>query len=566
MKKSFLHSCKTRLLEVFLICTALVIGYLAVEVGYRTYLWYTYVPKTEYQIAIRSTPLPGGDYCKNMGVGSPKTAPTRIRLFSPTGKRYSDIYAKGHNLGWTSFKGYTLKKPKSEFRISIVGSSFSACISSSRPWPDVVESYLNKDKLLLKKLGVKRISVLNISEAGMPIDGLIYYLLPVALQFSSDLVIMNLTSDFLPQRSAPLNENQRVSPTLSSKKTQPPPPPLVIDVDGIKIPLLCRGGPETLPNPSCEIHPVWYDPKNTENADLDKEKINRLKKKAAQKILWDQVVCASSPLLLLKLLNHPFTKKSAAIVFPTSFPKEKRSDSQLPQNLLPSGYEEDTQRIVSALLKTQTAHPHIIFTHNILLRDLIGTDGWTHWRDFFIEMTQDAHLSLVNIGDYLPIEKGEAEWRKWYLSDGHLSGHLSDAGILVYGEGIAKMIRAYLLKNVVGEGTEPLSSEVCNESLLEFARGRALQEKGDLAQALRMFSNAIDLYHKKTALLQDSPSFKCYFLPDLYQHRAALFEKLGQPQKALKDYDAALQINPNHELSKQAREALAKKITIEQKK
>jgi len=562
MQKSFLRSCKIRLLEGLLICIALTVGYLVAEMGYRAYLWYHYVLKTEYQIALRSTPLPGWDPYENMG-WEPLNTATRIRLFNVEDDLYSDHIVKGNNFGWTSYNDYTLEKPKSEFRIAIVGSSFAACVTNSLPWPDVVESYLNKDKLLLKKLGVEHISVLNISKAGTGIEGLIYHLLPVALQFSPDLVMMNLVAGFIPTRDSPLDEHKRASTVLSNPKKQPPGPRFVLEIDGIKIPLLCRhGNPEELSDPACEIHPVWYDPKN---ADWDKEKVNNIKRKAAQKILGCRVVLSPFPLLLLKLLDHPLIKNFAAVPPPPASPKDQisspKSNSQLPQNLLPSEYQEDTHRIVSGLLNIQNLHPHIVCTHNILLGDLLDYNN-TQWRDFFIEMTQDVHLPLVNIGDYLPIEKGEAEWKKWYIPD----GHLSDAGALVYGEGIAKMIRAYLLKNVVGEGTEPLSSEVCNESLLEFARGRALQEKGDLAQALRMFSNAIDLYHKKTALLQDSPSFKCYFLPDLYQHRAALFEKLGQPQKALKDYDAALQINPNHELSKQAREALAKKITIEQKK
>jgi hypothetical protein len=54
-----------------------------------------------------------------------------------------------------------LEKAPEEFRIAIMGDSFTACLQNETPWPILLEDLLNGDTALLASLGRSRIKVIN---------------------------------------------------------------------------------------------------------------------------------------------------------------------------------------------------------------------------------------------------------------------------------------------------------------------------------------------------------------------------------------------------------------------
>jgi hypothetical protein len=63
--------------------------------------------------------------------------------------------------GHVSPREDTLEKAPEEFRIAVIGDSFTACHQNETPWPILLEDLLNADTSLLASLGRSRVKVLN---------------------------------------------------------------------------------------------------------------------------------------------------------------------------------------------------------------------------------------------------------------------------------------------------------------------------------------------------------------------------------------------------------------------
>ena len=63
--------------------------------------------------------------------------------------------------GHVSSREDVIEKPPGEYRIAIVGDSFTACLYNDAPWPLLLEDLLNTDAGLLRSLGRSRFKVMN---------------------------------------------------------------------------------------------------------------------------------------------------------------------------------------------------------------------------------------------------------------------------------------------------------------------------------------------------------------------------------------------------------------------
>jgi len=548
---------KKKFLEVFLIFVSILFSYLLLEIGYRAYLWHHYVTEAVGPVVVIDIPDPSGSSLTendNIYGSRPRNAKIKYKRFL-TGGLSSEHFVKTNNLGWVSHYDYAREKSSSEFRIAVVGASLAACVTNSIPWPDVVQRHLNTDTDLLDKLGVKKISVINISTPGASLEHMSKILAPIAARFSPDLTFVNFHVTNLEGRCANVVNTQK-------PKVYKLTPPFSFKVKGIEVPLICKSGPKELSNPACKVSNTWVAP---QGQDLDKIDWTEVKKDVARKLLWHRLILSTKPTLLLELIGRPVIKRPNVeengqtgpfrlfwnkLVFSVErlllsevFIKSALAAQNTKKLLdsLPEKTQEDIHAGVNALTAIGRLNPHTMYAHNSLLFHLNKADPkGIKLQNAFIESAKQEKINIINMDDYLPTERGDLEWEKWYMPD----GHFSDYGAEVYGKAVAEVIREFLLKNLE-LSKEPSVSSVCNPLSLEFARGKEIVEKGDLSSALAVFSNILKIYEEKLALLPKHKPLQCHCIFELYRERASLFEKLKEPEKALADLEAALKLIPN---------------------
>ena len=428
---------KRKALEVLLVLIFLAVGYLLVEATYRWVLYLRYVHHAVYPVMTINVPQTASTFGQPGSIFGwyVPAKPFMLTQYAPDGTMFDRHRVAINNLGWVSQYDYTRRKAPSEYRIAIVGDSLTASINNSHPWPDILQRKLNADKQLLAKLRVQKISVLNLGVAGASMEMMANPLAVIAQRFSSDMLIVNFIAEDLSRRHDDNFEiilpEPPVPPSDIFMATNAQLPPH-IDVDGFEIPLDCRSGPAVPSNPACKVSTLWYSPSDSV---IDRDSLNRTKRKAARILLWDRMILSPKPLAILDLLGKP--------IIP-------RADAALPLLPVAMNKEEQDQDIGIRALKTiRTLHRNMLVLHNPLYWHLKGHAYSTDQSlapilDPFIAAAKQDGINIVRMERYMPVAKGDGEWRRWY---NHLpyDGHWSDYGAEVYANAVLQAVREHLL-------------------------------------------------------------------------------------------------------------------------
>jgi hypothetical protein len=428
---------RKKTLEVLLALVFLVLGYLLVEATYRWVLYLRYVHHAVYPVMTINVPQTASTFGQPGSIFGwyVPSKPFMLTQYAPDGTMFDRHRVAINNLGWVSQYDYTRHKSPSEYRIAIVGDSLTASINNSQPWPDILQRKLNADKQLLVRLGVQKISVLNLGVAGASMEMMANPLAVIARRFSSDMLIVNFIAEDLSRRHDDNFENILPEPpvppsdTFIATNAQLPPH---IDVDGFEIPLDCRSGAAVPSNPSCKVSTLWYAPSRSV---FDRDSLNRTKRKAARILLWDRMIMSPKPLAILELLGKP--------IIP-------RVEAALPMLTVAMNKEEQDQDIGIRALKTiHTLHQNLLVLHNPLYWHLKGHAYSTDQKlapilDPFVAKAKQSDIDIIRMERYMPVSKGDNEWRRWY---NHLpyDGHWSDYGAEVYANAVSQVVREHLL-------------------------------------------------------------------------------------------------------------------------
>lgn len=508
---------------------SLVVGYGLIEAGYRAYLYYSYAVRADYYVAIMDARLPSINVNAPGNVFGPYPRGT---VYTLTQYDQDDHPINRHqvhinNLGWVSHYDYTVAKPADEYRIAIVGASLTACLNNEDPWPDVLQRNLNHDHNLLTQLGVQRITVLNLGAAGSPLQNMANPLAVIARRFSPDFLVANFAIEdvvlfhpeipFSPIPDEPAAPADTPVPRESINQAE-------FIVDGVEIPLICPGREgRTASNPECSVSRVWYVPPGR---DIDGPELKELKRTVARQLLLHRVLLSSRPLALLELLGRP------------AIPRPQVADT-----ISPAATQSQDIGIEPALRAFQIItqlHQNVMFAHNPLHWHLTGQSR-PEILNGFISLAASRGFDIVQLEDHLPIQRGERDWARWYLDD----GHWSDYGAQIYGEAMYRAIRSRLLatRGIIASAEDA----ACASSFAHFRDGRAAAARGDGNAALASMNAAIAALPADAAerFRRDITYRDCGFLADIHGDRAVLLEQRGESAVAASDWEQVLALAPD---------------------
>jgi hypothetical protein len=100
--------------------------------------------------------------------------------------------------------------------------------------------------------------------------------------------------------------------------------------------------------------------------------------------------------------------------------------------------EEDEKIGLDVLQFIRALHKNMLVLHNPVYWYMTG-ERPTPTLDKFIGLAQKANIDVIRMEKYLPYDKGESEWRRWYNLP-H-DGHWSDYGAELYGDAVYRVIR-----------------------------------------------------------------------------------------------------------------------------
>lgn len=122
----------------------------------------------------------------------------RLNMFTPDGQTRDNIALNPlhiNNAGLRSLRDFQREKPAGEFRIAVIGNSFSACVQIPIPWPDYLHKVLNEDKDLLRALNCSSINVLNFARDGVSFPNFAAIARHEVPLYTPDLVLVCFLSD-----------------------------------------------------------------------------------------------------------------------------------------------------------------------------------------------------------------------------------------------------------------------------------------------------------------------------------------------------------------------------------
>jgi hypothetical protein len=188
--------------EALLVCASAALTYLIMEVAYRAYQYRTLADRLFAEVAAQPSAGPA--------------AQDQFMYDAHTGYRYTSNFEGSRGPPWNSrwrtnshghvsrFE-YPRQKPPGEYRIAVIGDSFTANITNNVRWTEVVEDELNASSQWRAAVGGRFTRVINFGVDGM---GRIQFAAMVrhhAAQFEPDLVIVNFVADDILRRVRYLN-------------------------------------------------------------------------------------------------------------------------------------------------------------------------------------------------------------------------------------------------------------------------------------------------------------------------------------------------------------------------
>ena len=307
-----------------------------------------------------------------------------------------------NNLGHLSLEDDYVEKPKSEFRIAILGDSFSATTTSDITWPTELQRDLNQDPALKRITGKSNFKVINFGLDGTGFvqwPGVYKY---KAKGFNPDMVIVNFIGNDLYRQfiyRATIN---------------------IADDDQVII--TCPSLPANIDNIDClNAYSFVIDPDRP-----DYKKTVRIKKELYEKMVARLPWFSPNPELLATLLNGRFGLHPRVQFRDGSMDYFDSSEAAL-------GASQSALRAIAS-----NQRPLLVLYHPTVEECL------SKQAPLVVEelMKREGDLKIENMLDYLPLTSSQGEIRKWYNLP--YDSHPSDYGARVYAQAVEARVFEYL--------------------------------------------------------------------------------------------------------------------------
>ncbi|MFL6934947.1 MAG: SGNH/GDSL hydrolase family protein [Xanthobacteraceae bacterium] len=188
--------------EALLVCASTVLTYVIMEIGYRAYQYRTLSDRLSAEVAAQPSTGPAAQdqFMYDAHTGYRYTPDFEGRRGPPW---YSHWRTNSH--GHVSRFDYPQRKPPREYRIAVVGDSFTANITNTVRWTELVEQQLNGTPRWRAAVDDRFTRVINFGVDGM---GMVQFGAMVrhhVMEFQPDLIIVNFIADDILRRLRYLN-------------------------------------------------------------------------------------------------------------------------------------------------------------------------------------------------------------------------------------------------------------------------------------------------------------------------------------------------------------------------
>lgn len=417
---------KRDFVRIVLVIVSILARVAVVEGGARAYLAYVYLLGNYKSTATfvkdddrKSTGAP------LIGWGAQDTTYYYYMFDEDSRVAWESIYHM-NNVGLVSLNDYHLEKPDDEFRIVIVGDSFTAALQMRLPWPDRLEQVLNNDESLRSKVGGKKIRVYNFGmySAGFPefLD-----LAKSAKALQPDMVIVNYVAAAI---SVCNKCNEAADTPLKDKERALYSGEIPIDIDGqgkdvgyLKI--SCETLPIDLSNDTCRHS---YNLVLPPSLATDPGKVRKIKQEIVKRYLRSQLITSLYP------YSWDLVRGKMPSVTDLRHPEWFTRGSSTNRTLTEP---EMIQQAVNSLRGIQELYPGkiVLATLNPTYEDLT----WHPSEDMTRKLTSAIPgFPFKYMRQYLPQERPADEVRAWFCLP-H-DGHMSDKGGEEYAGAMEKVI------------------------------------------------------------------------------------------------------------------------------
>jgi hypothetical protein len=417
-----------------LINTALVAGsvffaYALVEIYVRAQMYDRYV-NAKYPMAASNKiagTAPANAETKSLAWNTPNGDFHYWRIDEDSRILFKTAY-HANNLGLVSLRDQPVARQEKEFRIVVIGDSFTAAIEMETPWPDILEDNLNADTALREKLGGARVRVYNF---GYPAGGFLDFkqMAENAKILDPDMVVVNfIEADF-----------QRCNNCFEQDEPADSRPPLQLVSGQIAFPVEGESGVPKV-SVTCERPPVSFDTSTCRHSfALDApasivenpEKLKALKQRILKEFVRGQLWTSPYPYAIRAAMGKPVSLSEL---------RNAEKYVQKPRKARVLTEDDVVAQAADVLENVRTTWPRTLFTRHPVYEDLIGkgTDNLTQRL-----VAEHPSLHVVDMRGYLPMGLEQPEYYGWFCLPA--DGHMNQRGGQRFAQGMAKAIEAAIL-------------------------------------------------------------------------------------------------------------------------
>jgi hypothetical protein len=390
----------------FLASAAVVALFITSEVGYRIYLYHEFTRNpdayTRYGFSTTEAPLylldekTGYSYAPNVSL--------HFRLYGEGNNFQRENTLHSNNYGHIALEDDAIERGKDEFRIAVIGDSFSATPTSDVTWPTELQQQLNQDELLKKVTGWSFFKVINFG-----LDGTGFEQWPNVYEnrvkpFHPDLVLINFIWNDLLRR-------------FMYRKT-------VTIGQGDQVMISCSSLPAELATKDC-LNAYSFV---IESVSTASKKIVRIKRELLSAQVSQLPWLSPGPEFLRMLVEGHFVGQPRLRIQRASLPLFDSQEKALAAS----------ERAVREIASQQ---PALMLLYHPTLEECLAKEPAPLGAEF---MRREPRFAIENMLQYLPLDTSKEELQKWYNVP--YDWHPSSYGAAIYAQAVRQRVADYIRK------------------------------------------------------------------------------------------------------------------------
>ena len=397
---------KKVLTNILIVVGSILVSYVFLDIGFRIYRYIKL--KNNYQeYVFQAIDVPLYIFDKELGYRYKPNTDGAYANFDKDNTLLQLNLFRVNNSGHISPTDDFIDKPNSEYRIAILGDSYTASLHNNIPWPSILEEILNKDDSLKNHLGISTFKVLNLGMDGTGIVQWAKVATNEASRFHPDFVIVNFITDDIFRKFI---WRASIKPQTST--------------GDYYLGLMCSSMPVSLENRDCAVLKMITFDRNLFN---EKNELSRIKREIYEqevdRIEWFSIY----PELFARAFGKFFGLKYRLFL----------SGQQIPYY---DNQDEAIKASADALRKIKSIYPTTLFLHNPDPTELLSKSTPQIILDF---VKKEYDLNILLMRRNLPDKADEKEIKSWFKLP--FDGHFSDYGANIYAQGVYSQVRERLL-------------------------------------------------------------------------------------------------------------------------